>query len=119
MNDESGNNVLRYNKMLRGHNSAQVFRVLYDMNSCQVSSNCTFAITENGVTKNYRISERVVYTVTDFNRGLLSAPEGDTTLLALTMYANDHDLALFTCFGEYDANIKRYKQVLVLYADLS
>lgn len=93
---DSGNHVNKYNgKFLYGHNSAGVFGVLYGVNEGD-----TFSLTENGVTRSYRVQAVVIYEKIDDYTLSLNGQKIKMSVVAKARYSGvNYDLSLMTCYG--------------------
>ena len=95
---DAGNSVFRYGgKFLYGHNTANVFGVLYN-----VGVGSTFVVSSGGIAQTYRVDKVVIYEQTDAYT--LTANGVDTYRSDLIKARPDrksasYDLALMTCYG--------------------
>lgn len=106
-NNLSYSAIYKYNKMVYGHNTANL---LGSLANCYVGE--TITITEGGVARNYRVSEKVYY-----NKTADGNLNNDPRLMSnIANTALGHDVAMMTCAGQMigggDAT-----QRLVIYAD--
>ena len=106
-NNLSYSAIYKYNKMVYGHNTANLLGSLANRYVGE-----TITITEGGVARNYRVSEKVYY-----NKTADGNLNNDPRLMSnIANTALGHDVALLTCAGQMlgggDAT-----QRLVIYAD--
>ncbi len=111
--NDSGTKVLKYgSKFLYGHNSANVFGILYN-----VSLGETFTITENDVVTEYVVKEVVIFEkIDDYT---LSENGKNLKMSAVARARHNgvaHDLSLMTCYGTSYGNGDASHR-LVLFAD--
>ena len=93
---DAGNHVNKYgNKFLYGHNTSNVFGVLYNVGVGEV-----FSVTENGVTKKYRVRAVVIYEKVNDYTLRLNDKDIKMTVVAKARYNGvNYDLSLMTCYG--------------------
>ncbi len=93
---DAGNHVNKYGeKFLYGHNSAGVFGVLYNVGVGEA-----FSVTENGVTRNYRVQAVVIYEKVDDYTLKLNGQTIKMAVVARARYSGvNYDLSLMTCYG--------------------
>lgn len=102
----SYSDIYKYRKLVYGHNTSNLLGNLKELSIGDV-----FTITENGVVKNYRVSDKKRYEKTA--DGYL---EGDSKLMGRIASAMGHNIALMTCDGESrGGGDAQYR--LVIYAD--
>lgn len=110
----SGDHVNKYGaKFLYGHNSWAVFRGLYDMDVGD-----TFRMTYGGATKNYRVSQVVIFEKNSSN-GLLQLNGSGNYMGSVSKAKYQgvvHDLSLMTCYGTSYGNGDASHR-LVIFAD--
>lgn len=88
-----GNATLKFRKMIYGHNTAGIFG---NLQSLVVGS--VFTVELNGITTNYRVSEKVTF---EKSSSTTLRANGQTyTMDALTRNAKGHSLMLLTCAGQ-------------------
>ncbi|MBQ3470595.1 hypothetical protein IJH23_02705 [Candidatus Saccharibacteria bacterium] len=88
-----GNATMKFRKMIYGHNSAGIFGNLQSLGVGSV-----FSVELNGVTTNYRVSEKVTF---EKASSTTLRVNGQTyTMDALTRNAKGHGLMLLTCAGQ-------------------
>ena len=93
---DSGNHVNKYgDRLIYGHNSASVFGFLKNVGVGEV-----FSVTENGVTRNYRVQSVAIYEkLNDYTLSL----DGQTIKMVAVANARHngkkYDLSLMTCYG--------------------
>lgn len=94
--NNSGNYVYKYGtKFLYGHNSANVFGVLYNL-----GAGATFSVTENGQTQNYVVRQAVIYEKVNDYTLKLNDQEIMMSVITRARYAGtNYDLSLMTCYG--------------------
>ena len=87
----SYNDIYKFRKLVYGHNSGNL---LGNLGSLAIGE--VFTITEGGVTKNYRVADKVIYRKTA--DGYL---ENNKSLMRQIAYdAMGHSVALMTCAGQ-------------------
>lgn len=93
---DSGNHVNRYNsKFYYGHNSANVFRPLYN-----VGVGDTFSVTENGTTKKYQVKAVAIYEKVNDYTLRLNGQELKMSVVARARYSGvNYDISVMTCYG--------------------
>ncbi len=93
---DSGNHVNRYNsKFFYGHNSANVFRPLYN-----VGVGDTFSVTENDTTKNYQVKAVAIYEKVNDYTLRLNGQELKMSVVARARYSGvNYDISVMTCYG--------------------
>ncbi len=93
----SGNHVNKFgSRFLYGHNTNNVFRVLYN---AQVGS--TFSITEDGATTSYQVEKIVIYQK-NLSTGELQLDNEGSYMRAVSKAKTggvQYDMALMTCYG--------------------
>lgn len=88
-----GNATLKFRKMIYGHNTAGIFGNLQSLGVGSV-----FTVELNGITTNYRVSEKVTF---EKSSSTTLRVNGQTyTMDALTRNAKGHSLMLLTCAGQ-------------------
>ena len=88
-----GNATLKFRKMIYGHNTAGVFGNLKNLGVGSV-----FTVELNGITTNYRVSEKVTF---EKSSSTTLWVNGQTyTMDALTRNAKGHSVMLLTCAGQ-------------------
>ncbi len=108
---DAGKHVARYNDgtFLYGHNSPEVFRTLYYVNRGEI-----FSVTYGGVTKNYRVEDKIIYRKIDkYN---LKVDDNSSYIngqdVPMSAVAGGYDkkggkkynIALMTCYGDSYGN---------------
>ena len=92
-NIDAGNVVKHYldgklgNKLYYGHNSSAVFGNLKNL-----VNGDTFSVTENGITKTYRVAKTVTLTYAETDRRMPALPNASYN-------GNTYDIVLMTCAG--------------------
>lgn len=97
-----GNHVNKYGeKFLYGHNLANVFGALYNVNEGD-----TFSVTLGGVTKNYLVQAKVIYEKVGPTTLNLNGLEVEMNVLTRARYSGvaTYDMALMTCYGTMYGN---------------
>ncbi|MBR3180179.1 sortase [Candidatus Saccharibacteria bacterium] len=94
---DAGNHVNHFQNLLYGHNSATVFANLHTL-----GAGATFTITQDGVTKTYRVMKTQIYEK-DPNTGKLQI-DGVGNYMRLVASAKSdgstkYDLSIMTCHG--------------------
>ncbi|MBR5647718.1 hypothetical protein IKW73_02140 [Candidatus Saccharibacteria bacterium] len=109
--EPSYSDIYMTRKLIYAHNSSGLMGNLVNRYVGEI-----FTITEGGITRNYRVMDIRIYTLTDAYT-LSFAGVGYKMLDTAISGANGYDVALMTCYGAYNASLGTSGQRFFVYAN--